>query len=122
MRPLRTRIERYNMTTTTISRRDGLMMSRSIADVDAVLSLLRRQADVFRVRSALDAAARSIDTCRQKALGPVAQRATARALLDLSSLRDRGEIELAPLAAILQRLRDAIRRLRLDAGLLPAAG
>ncbi|WP_341212218.1 hypothetical protein, partial [uncultured Limimaricola sp.] len=44
------------MTNKTISLCDGLTISRSIAEVGAILSLLRRRANMLRVRHALDAA------------------------------------------------------------------
>jgi hypothetical protein len=89
------------MTHSTTSHYDSITISRSIADVDAVLSLLRRQADTLRVRHALDAAARTIDTCRQKVAGSLARSQTALAHADLAAL-----------SRVLQRLRDTVLRLR----------
>ncbi len=104
------------MTMKTISQRDSLTISRSIADVDAVLSLLRRQADILRVRHALDAAARTIDTCRQKVLGTLARTQTALAYADLAALRDGGDVDILKLARVLQGLRDTVQRLRGQGG------
>lgn len=96
----------------TISQRDGLKISRSIADVDAVLSLLRRQADMLRVRHALDAAARTIDTCHRQVSGSLARAQTALAYADLAALRAAGDFDIAALTRVMQGLRDTVRRLR----------
>lgn len=108
------------MTNKNTSHYDSLTISRSIADVDAVLSLLRRQADALRVRHALDAAARTIDTCRQKVLGSMARTQTTLAHADLAALRDGGDLDIGELSGILQRLRDTARRLRGENGLVLA--
>lgn len=100
------------MTSKTISQHDSLTISRSIADVDAVLSLLRRQADMLRVRHALDAAARTIATCSQKVIGSLARTQTALAHADLTALRAAGEFDAAAVSRILQELRETARRLR----------
>jgi hypothetical protein len=100
------------MTHSTTSHYDSLTISRSIADVGAVLSLLRRQADTLRVRHALDAAARTIDTCRQKVAGSLARSQTALAHADLAALLDRNDFDMLELSRVLQRLRDTVLRLR----------
>ncbi len=102
------------MTNKTISQYDSLTISRSIADVDAVLSLLRRQADALRVRHALEAAARTIDTCSQKVRGSLARTQTMLAHADLAALRDGGDIDISALARVLQSLRDTVQRLRAE--------
>jgi len=104
------------MTNKTISQHDGLTISRSIADVDAVLSLLRRQADALRVRHALDAAARTIATCSQKVSSSLALTQTALAHADLAALRAAGDVDIAALTRVLQGLRDTVRRLRGEDG------
>ncbi len=101
------------MTNKTIIQHDNLTISRSIADVDAVLSLLRRQDDMSRVHHALDTAARSIDTCSQKVRSSLARRQTAQAHADLVALRrERGSLDAPTLARVLQGLRDTVRLLR----------
>ncbi len=104
------------MTMKTISQRDSMTISRSIADVDAVLSLLRRQADSLRIQSALIVATRTINTCRQRVFGAVAQADTAWAHAELSSLGAGGDIDASLLARTLQRLRDTVQQLRRDGG------
>ncbi|MCZ4261910.1 hypothetical protein O4G76_13780 [Limimaricola sp. G21655-S1] len=108
------------MTHKTISQHDGLTISRSIADVDALLSLLRRQADALRVRHALDAAARTIATCSQKVSSSLAMTQTALAHADLAALRAAGDVDIAALTRVLQGLRDTVRRLRGEDGLVLA--
>ncbi|WP_090114033.1 hypothetical protein [Limimaricola pyoseonensis] len=100
------------MTTKTISQHDSLTISRSIADVDVVLSLLRRQADILRVRHALDAATRTISACSQKVSSSLALTQMALAHADLAALRDSGNFDALALSRILQRLRETVRRLR----------
>ena len=100
------------MTNKTIIQHDNLTISRSIADVDAVLSLLRRQADALRVRHALDAAARTVAPCSQKVSNSLALTQTALAHADLAALRAAGDVDIAALARVLQGLRDTVRRLR----------
>ncbi|MBB3713298.1 hypothetical protein FHS00_002900 [Limimaricola variabilis] len=99
------------MTHSTTSHYDSITISRSSADVDAVLSLLRRQADALRVRHALDAAARTIATCSQKVAGSLARSQTALAHADLATLRDTGEFDTTALSRIPQGLRDTVQRL-----------
>ncbi len=102
------------MTNKTILQHDSLTISRSIADVDAVLSLLRRQADISRVRLALDTAARTIDTCSQKVRGSLARTQTTLAHANLAALRDGGDFDISALARVLQSLRDTVQRLRVE--------
>jgi hypothetical protein len=110
------------MTHSNTSYYDNLTISRSIADVDAVLSLLRRQADALRVRHALDAAARTIDTCRQKVLGSLALTQTTLAHTDLAALRDSSDLDIGELSGVLQRLRDTVGRLRGENGPVLSGG
>lgn len=103
------------MTYSNTSHYDSLTISRSIADVDAVLSLLRRQVDALRVRHALDAAARTIGTCSQKVIGSLTRTQMAQAHADLAALRDRDSFDAGALARVLQGLRETARLLRGEA-------
>lgn len=101
------------MSNHSIYHADSLTIARSIADVDAVLSLVRREADALRISTALTTAGNALRGCQSRLRAPQAREATSQARGRIAAfVTDPMSASVDALASVKAQLRQAKDDLR----------